>query len=66
MNLANQEVRKHARDRGVCLWEVADFLEVSEPTITRKMRRELSDSERAEIISIIDKIAESKRNAATA
>lgn len=66
MNLANQEVRKYARSKAVCLWEVADYLEISEPTITRKMRRELSDTERAEMFSIIDKVAENKSHTVTA
>lgn len=66
MTLANQTIRKYARDKGVCLWEVADYLEISEPSMTRKLRKELSDTERDNILSIIDKVAESKSKTATA
>ena len=66
MKLANQEVRKYARSKAVCLWEVADHLEISEPTMTRKLRKELSDTERDNILSIIDKVAENKSKTATA
>ena len=66
MTLANQTIRKYARDKGVCLWEVADYLEISEPSMTRKLRKELSNTERDNILSIIDKVAENKSNTATA
>ncbi|MCH5299008.1 MAG: hypothetical protein J1E96_04510 [Ruminococcus sp.] len=58
--MANKDIRQQAKNKGVYLWEVADALKVSEPTMTRKMRKELPESEKAEIFGIIESIAESK------
>lgn len=64
--LFNQTIRATAKNRGVRLWEVADKLGISEPTMTRKLRRELSESEKQEIIKIIDELAEKKAAALAA
>ena len=40
--MANERIRKELKKDGVYLWEVAQALNVSEATITRKMRSELS------------------------
>ena len=57
----NLELRTKARRNGVRLWEIADKLGVSEPTITRKFRRELPDNEKQRILAIIDEIAAAKK-----
>lgn len=57
----NLELRTKARRNGVRLWEIADKLGVSEPTITRKLRRELPDNEKQRILAIIDEIAAAKQ-----
>lgn len=58
--LKNQEIRTHAKSKGVRLYEVAESLFISEPTMTRKLRHELKQSEKERIFNIIDKIAECK------
>jgi len=58
--LTNVGVRAAAKDRGVCLWEIADVLGISEASITRKLRKELSESERDKFLDIIDEIANEK------
>jgi len=55
--MANYEIRAYAKNRGVCLWQIAKVMNVSEATITRLFRNELSESKAAEIKSIIDRIA---------
>ncbi len=40
--MTNERIRKELKKDGVYLWEVAQALNVSEATITRKMRSELS------------------------
>ena len=55
--MANNEIRTEAKNKGVALWQVADRLGISEPTMTRKLRRELDGAEKAQILSIIDDIA---------
>ena len=62
----NQRIREHAKNKGVKLWEVADILGIHESALSRKLRKELSDTERDNILSIIDKVAESKSKTATA
>lgn len=54
----NQEIRKTAKEKNVSLWEIADELKISEPTMTRKLRHELSEAEKTKILALIDKIAE--------
>ena len=57
MKRANQEIREYAAKNGVYLWEIALALGISEPTMTRKLRTELPDREREEIMRIINDIA---------
>lgn len=64
--LANTDVRETAKKRGVRLWEIAEFLNVSDPTMTRKLRRELPADEKQKILAIIDEIAAAKQNKQTA
>jgi hypothetical protein len=58
--LANSDIRSTAKTKGVRLWEIAEFLKVSDPTMTRMLRRELPDKEKQRFLSIIEEIA-SKR-----
>lgn len=62
--LANTDIRNRAKEKNVRLWEVADRLNISEPTITRKLRKELSAEEKHTIFKIIDEIASEKKTAA--
>ena len=64
--LANTDVRETAKKRGVRLWEIAEFLNVSDPTMTHKLRRELPADEKQRILAIIDEIAAAKQNKQTA
>ena len=58
--LANSDIRSTAKTKGVRLWEIAEFLKVSDPTMTRMLRRELPNEEKQRFLSIIEEIA-SKR-----
>lgn len=58
MKQANKELRNYAKSNHVTLWQIASILGISEASMTRKMRIELPDAERAKIESIIDSIAE--------
>lgn len=46
----NAEIRNELKNRGMFLWELGPILGVSEPTVTRLMRKELSGEEKEEII----------------
>lgn len=58
--VANKSIRAYAKKHGVCLWEIAAALSISEPTMTRKLRFELSSTEKAQIKGIIDSISAKK------
>ena len=51
---ANTLIREQAKEYGLCLWQVADMLNISYDGFIRKMRHELSEEERDFIISVIE------------
>lgn len=62
--MKNLDVRQYAKSKGVCLWQCAEVLGISEPTMTRKLRRELPEDEKAKLREIIDELAERKEETA--
>ena len=56
----NELIRNTAKKSKVFLWEIATALNVSEATITRKLRKELSADETARILDIIEQLAAEK------
>lgn len=58
--MKNLEIRQKAKEKGVLLWEVADTLKISEATMTRKLRKELTPKEKSQIFEIIEKLAKEK------
>ena len=58
--LANSDIRSTAKTKGVRLWEIAEFLKVSDPTMTRMLRRELPNEEKHRFLSIIEEIASAR------
>lgn len=53
----NIEIKSYARSKNVLLWEIADKLGISDATMSRKLRYELSGEEKELIVSIIDEIS---------
>ena len=49
----NIEIRKSVKDNGLYLWQVADFLGICDGTLSRKLRKELSDDEKQEIFHAV-------------
>lgn len=62
----NLDVRTYAKEKGVYLYEVAEVLNISEPTITRWLRAELTDERKAAIIEAIDRVAAQHAEQSTA
>ena len=62
--LANQDIRNHAKEKGVPIWDVAANLGMSESTISRRLRMELPETEKEKYISVIDSIFERTNGAA--
>ena len=58
--MKNIKLREYAKTNNVYLWEIALKMNVSEPTITRKFRRELSDEETSKIMHLIKQISKEK------
>jgi transposase-like protein len=54
--MANNNIRLMARGSGVPFWKIAQVLGISEPTMTRRLRNELSAKEKAKIRVIIAKL----------
>ncbi|MCR5652765.1 MAG: hypothetical protein K6F88_03100 [Ruminococcus sp.] len=59
---ANNEIKARAKQKGVCLWEVADKLGLVDSSFSRKLRRELPPDEKRRIINLIDEIATEKQS----
>ncbi len=56
ISTVNMDVRMTARMGAVPLWQLADALNMSEPTLYRKLRKPLTDAERQKYFSAINKI----------
>ena len=56
-NTANQDLRNAAKAAKVPLWRIAEKLGCSEPTMTRKLRRELPEKQKQQMFGIIEHLA---------
>jgi hypothetical protein len=56
--LANSDVRAEMKRTGVTQWQIADVIGVCEMTITRKLRHEMDNAEKAEMLAVIEQIRE--------
>lgn len=63
MEKKNREIRQAAKENSVYLWEIAKALGISEPTITRWLRSELSKEKESKILFTIRQIAREKEAA---
>ena len=59
-NVNRKEVKglKNIEIRAVRLWQIAETLKISEPTLTRKLRHELPDDDKKKIRAIIKELAQ--------
>ena len=51
---ANQEVREALQNKGMKQWELADLLGVSEFTLTRWLRKELTEDKKKQLLKAIN------------
>lgn len=56
----NKEIRNEAKAKGVFLYEIAEKLNKSEATMTRLMRREVTEETKRQILVAINEIAITK------
>ena len=59
--MSNSDVRTAAKNAGVFLYQIAAAMGISEPTMTRKLRFELSDNEKKPIYEAIERIRTEKK-----
>lgn len=60
--MCNADIRAAAKQAGVFLYAIANKLGVSEPTMTRLLRRELSDDKKRQIKRIIAELSVEQHN----
>lgn len=62
-NTANADIRQAAKSAGVCLWQIAERIGVNDGNFSRKLRRELPNHEKQEILRIINDLAAERMEA---
>ena len=60
MAKANMEIRWRMQEDGTPVWKLADFFKCHENTMLRRLRHELSASEKAEVLKALDAIRSGK------
>lgn len=55
--MQNLDIRRAAAAAGVRLWEVAERLGMADSSLSRKLRRELSDEDKARVYAAIAELA---------
>lgn len=58
--MANEVIKNTAKRSGVRLWECAEVMGIAESALSRKLRHELPDDEREELLRIIAAIRDQK------
>ena len=61
--MKNLELRKAAKAAGIPLWRIADAIGVGEATMTRKLRHELPENEKKQLLNLINQLAREGENA---
>lgn len=56
MKTANNDIKLRAKVSGVCLWQIALRLGITDSSFSRKLRIELSKKEKERIFNIIDEL----------
>lgn len=62
----NCEIRNECRRNDIKLWELAEWIGVSEATMTRKLRRELPHEQQTHILAAIQEIVGKKEELSNA
>lgn len=60
--MKNVEIRNYAKENGVKLWEIADVYGVSDITFSKKLRYELPEKDKENIMQIINDLAKAKED----
>ena len=60
--MANEAIKIYAIQKNVPFWQIAESIGIHESTFSRKLRHDLPPEDQSKIRSIIDDLAENKRN----
>lgn len=63
MKKANADIRAHARQSGVYLYEIADRLSLNDGNFSRLLRVELSAAKKAKVMGIITELVDEHERA---
>ena len=58
MTTKNTDIREKAKASGLKLWQIADKLGITDGNFSRKLRKELSESEKSRVFEIITELVE--------
>lgn len=58
--MKNNDIRTAAKDQKVKMWEIAEALGIQDSALSRKLRHELPEQEKAEVLEVIRSIAAKK------
>lgn len=58
----NQSIRLQLRGNGIPMWLLAEYLGISEASITRMFRHELTADQKEKVYEAIDKILKTERS----
>lgn len=61
--MKNKDIREAAKQAGVRLWQIAERLGMNDGNFSRKLRKELTQSERETIMGIIADLSREKEGA---
>ena len=53
MKICNQDIRNEIKEAGLCFWQIAEKVGISDTRFSVKLRHEFSPEEKAKIRSII-------------
>lgn len=59
--MKNNDIREAAKKAGIHLWQVAEACGVNDGNFSRKLRKELPQEEKQNILEIIDRLSKEKQ-----
>ncbi len=58
----NLDIREVAEQSNVKLWQIADYLGITDGNFSRKLRKELPEAEKQKILTAINELAKENNN----
>ena len=55
--LTKAEIKQLAKNAGIYMWQIAEKLEITDSTFSRKLRRPLSEADTAKVLAAIEHLS---------